>query len=155
LLLRELDERLIRERFDESIAEQRYGHADGADRLGVGHTLLDFRTGKRRVGTDGTVIHQRAAGNHLAAVSDRNLRILEVSIAIQVTRANLGDLARSAGNGILVALAAGLRVVEWSEAVRDLFYGIEFREVRLMRCLVGDAIAAVVESRWRLDNRRR
>jgi len=88
-------------------------------------------------------------------VSDRNLRVLEVSIAIQVTRANLGDLARSAGNGTLVALAAGLRVVEGSEAVRDLLYGVEFREVRLMRRLVRDAITAVVKSRGRLDCRQR
>jgi hypothetical protein len=79
-------------------------------------------------------------------MSNRNLGILKVPIAIQVAHAQLRYLTGAAGNGILMALAAGLRVIKWSETVCDLLYGIEFRPVRLVRSLVHEAIAAVVES---------
>jgi hypothetical protein len=44
-----------------------------------------------------------------------------------------------------VAFAAGLRVVERSEAVRNLLYGIKFRHIRLMRSLVHETITPVVK----------
>src|SRR5262249_6761450 len=89
------------------------------------------------------------------AVSNRNPGILEVAIAVQVAYAKLGYLAPATGNRILMAFTAGLRVVERPEAVGDLLYLFELRQIRLMRCIVDDAIAPIVEARGRFQTRRR
>src|SRR6202008_2752950 len=140
LLFSEVDERLIGERLDETVSKQTHRHANRVHRLGIGYTLLNFRGGKSRVGTDGTIVDKGAARNDLGAVSNRNPRILEVASAVQVAHTKLGYLARATGNGILMAFAAGLRVVERPEAVRDLLYLVELRQIRLMRGIVDDAI---------------
>jgi hypothetical protein len=86
---------------------------------------------------------------------NRNLGILEASIAIQMADAKLGHLAGATGNRILVALAAGLRVVQRSEAVSDLLYFIEHSQIRLMRRGIRDPITAVVKSGRRFRSRAR
>jgi len=155
LLLREIDKSLIRDRLDECITEQTHAHASGADGLGIGDSLLNFRTGEGAVRTDGAVVYKGAAGYDLSAVRNRNLGTLEVPIMAQVTDAYLGHLARSARNGILMALAARLRVVERSETVRDLLDCVKFRQIRLVRRLVDHTISAVVEARGCFHDRSR
>src|SRR5258708_34743730 len=61
LLLGEIDEGLIRDRFDETVAEQVEGHASGADGLGFGNALLDFLVGVSSVGPNGAVVDEGGA----------------------------------------------------------------------------------------------
>src|SRR5260370_14350213 len=68
--------------------------------------------------------------------------------------AKFRDLAGAAGRGILMALAAGLRVVERAEAVGDLFDFIKLRLIRGMRGVVHQAVGLVVEAGGRLRKRR-
>ena len=53
-----------------------------------------------------------------------------------------------------MAFAAGLSVVERAEAARDLLYVIEDRQICLVSCLIGEAIAQVVKTRRRFSYRR-
>jgi hypothetical protein len=61
--------------------------------------------------TDRPVVDQRAAGDHLRASGDRDLRVAETAEDTGMTRAQLGNLAGAAGRRILMAFAARLRVV--------------------------------------------
>src|SRR5438309_10679882 len=56
------------------------------------------------------------------------------------------DLTRPARGGVLLALAAGLRVVEWSQAIRDFFHLVEYSLIGLVDGVVARAVAPVVES---------
>ncbi|HKH97810.1 MAG TPA: hypothetical protein VJ999_01775 [Candidatus Sulfotelmatobacter sp.] len=56
------------------------------------------------------------------------------------------DLRRGAGNWTLVAFAAGLRVIEGSEAVTELLDFLELHLIRLMGGIVGEAVAFVVKT---------
>src|SRR5438309_11570052 len=56
------------------------------------------------------------------------------------------DLTRPARGGVLLALAAGLRVVEWSQAIRDFFHLVEYLVIGLVDGIIGRAVAPVVES---------
>src|SRR5215831_6801508 len=57
-----------------------------------------------------------------------------------------GHLAGSTGRGILMTLAAGLRVVDWAKAVCDGFRVVELYLIRLMGGVVHHAVAFVIES---------
>src|SRR5205085_11331975 len=87
---------------DEAVAERVQGSAEGEDGLGAGPTLL-YR------GVGGAVIEERAAGG-----------VNEVAVGVEVACAKLRDLADAARHGVLVALGAGLRVVDRAEALRDV-----------------------------------
>src|ERR1700733_468011 len=63
-----------------------------------------------------------------------------------MTDAQFCDLGGGAGNRALVALAAGLRVVERSEAVADLLDLLECLLIGLVSRIIGDAVALVVET---------
>ena len=95
-------ERLVGDRLHEARPEGVRGHAEGADVVLEGHALDDL--GVRRPRVD-----QRAAEG------------LEEHVAVQPPGAVLRDLARASGHDVLVALAAGLRVVGRAEAVVDAF----------------------------------
>src|SRR5205823_4480702 len=120
--------------------------ARGADRLGVGHPLLDLRIGERGTGTDGPVVHERAAGDDDLAARDGNVGVPEAPVFAAVADAQLGDLARAARGGILVTLAAGLGVVERTQPVVDGFDFVEAVLIRMMGGVVHHAVAEVVES---------
>ncbi len=60
--------------------------------------------------------------------------------------AQFRNLAGATGCGILVALAAGLRVIERAEAVGDLLDFIKLHLIRRVRGVVHQPVALVVEA---------
>ena len=69
--------------------------------------------------------------------------------------AQLSDLAESAGDRVLMAFAARLRVVDRPEAIGYVFDFIELRLIRLMSGLIYDAIRLTVKFCRRLVRARR
>src|SRR5205085_4498878 len=114
LSIRDGEERAVRDGLDEAVAEQVERGAEGAHRLlsrdGVAaaddaggverrHALLNLRV-------DGSVVDERAAR-----------RVYEVVVRVVVPGPQLDDLTDAAGHRVLMALAAGLRVVDRAESV--------------------------------------
>jgi len=79
-------------------------------------------------------------------VSYGDVRISEAPIGSSMPHSQLRDLGRPARGWILVALAAGLRVVDGAEAVIHCFGFIEFLFVGLVGGIVNHAVTLVVEA---------
>jgi hypothetical protein len=80
-------------------------------------------------------------------VIDWDLRILELAVEIELSHAQLGNLAGGSRDRCLVTLAAGLGVVERSESIRgDAFDLLEKLLVRPASLRIGKSVALVVES---------
>ncbi len=78
---------------------------------------------------------------------DRDLRILELVVCVQMSHAQLGDLAGGTGDRSLVALAAGLGVVEGPKSIGgDVLDLLEKLLIRGTPGGIGKSIALVVES---------
>src|SRR5580658_4030219 len=85
---------------------------------------------------------------------DGNFRVLKLALGIGMSDAQFVHLARAARGGILMALAAGLRVVERAEAIGE---GLNFFERGLIGAVSGGVdhtIALVVKARGSLGKRR-
>jgi hypothetical protein len=80
LLLGEIDESLLRERFDEAIPQEAQRQAKCTDRLCLRNPLLNLVVLKGSVGTNSAIIYERPAGDYLGPVSNRDFRIAEVSL---------------------------------------------------------------------------
>jgi hypothetical protein len=80
LLLGEIDESLIRERFNEAIPQEAQRKAKCTDRLCVWDSLLNLVVLKGSIGTNSAIIYQRPAGDYLGPVSNRDFRVAEVSL---------------------------------------------------------------------------
>src|SRR5439155_16922270 len=100
-----------------------------------------------------------------ARVDQRAPERLKERTVLQSARAVFGDLARSTGDHILVALATTLRVVSGSKTVRDLFdlfedepivvkrpqrHNVIFGDAIKVRPLRIETIADVIKTRGRL-----
>src|SRR6266581_3044358 len=77
---------------------------------------------------------------------DRDAGVAKPPLRHQMTHPQLRDLTRSARGGVLMALAAGLRVVERSQTIRDLFHLVECLLIGLVDGVIARAVAQVVES---------
>jgi hypothetical protein len=66
-----------------------------------------------------------------------------------MTDSQFFDLRRRAGYRILMALTAGLRIVQRSKAIARLLDFLEFHAVAYMRCVIDQAVGLVVEARRR------
>src|SRR5262249_16692448 len=106
LLAGEIDERLIRHRFDEAVAHQIQGDSCRADLCGGGHAFVDLCGGESPARADRAVIDQRPAGDDLGASGNRDLGIAEAAVRAAVANSELRDLARAAGRRVLMTLAA-------------------------------------------------
>src|SRR5258708_28449594 len=144
LLLGEVDKSLIRDGFHKAVAHKIQRNAEGANFLRIRHSFLNFRAGESGIRADGAVVHERASFDDLRSTSDGDFRILKFAIRATVSHAQFGDLARAPGSRILVALAAGLRVIERAEAVGDLFDFIELDLVGGVGGVVDQPIGLVV-----------
>src|SRR2546430_7954100 len=96
-----------------------------ANRLRVGHPLLNLGIRERGVGANGPIVDERATGDDNRAAPDRDVGVAEPPIRSQMAHPHFRDLTRSTRGGVLMALAAGLRVVEWSQAIRDFVHLVE------------------------------
>src|SRR2546422_9760346 len=132
----DVDEGLICHCFDKSISQEVQRQAARADCFSLGHPLLNLGVGKSRVRTNGAIIDERAARDAFASVSYGDVRISETPLGSSMSHSQLRDLARPTRCRILVALAAGLRVVEGAEAVIHCFGFIEFLFVGLVGGIV-------------------
>src|SRR5579862_1757032 len=91
----QVDQRLVRYRFYKTVSQEVQRKASGADRLRIGHTLLNFSIGKGRTRADRTIVHQCAAGNDLGATSNGNVWILKPMVGAQMSHAQLSHLTAS------------------------------------------------------------
>src|SRR5207249_6161315 len=107
---------------------------------------LDLAVGKGAVGADRALVDESAPlDGHRSAV-DRNFRIAKAPVGGRVTNAQLLHLARTTAHRVLMALAAGLRVVERTEPIGDCLKLVEHAEIALVRRLIREAVAFVVEA---------
>ena len=132
--------------FDKSIPEEVHRQAARTDCFRLGHPLLNLGVGKSRARTNGAIIDERAARDDFASVRDGDVRISETAIGSSMPHAQLRDLGRPARSRVLMALAAGLRVVEGAEAVVHCFGFIELLSVGLVGGVVNHAVTLVVEA---------
>src|ERR1700736_1291945 len=150
LLLGKINERLIGNGFNEAIAQEIQREAECADRLGLWNAFLNFLVGKRRIGTNGAIIHQRPAGNDLCSVADWDVGSAKASVRPPMTDPQFRHLRRSAGHGTLVAFGAGLRIVQRSKSITQLLDSLELHLVSLVRYIIDDAVGFVVKASWGL-----
>jgi hypothetical protein len=80
-----------------------------------------------RLRADGAIVDQRQTGNFVGAVVDQNSRIREISIRVQVAYADLGDLARSTSDRVLMAFRARRSVKHRTESQAGVFPPFEYR----------------------------
>ncbi len=146
LILREIEEGLVGNSLDKSVAENIHRNAESPDILGVGHVLLDFGCGESTAGADGAVVNKRAAFNDLGTMIDGDFGELKPTLSIIVSDAQFGNLGGAAGGGILMALAAGLRVVKRAEALGDVQDRLKVVLIDRVGGGVDHTIALVVES---------
>src|SRR5260370_382176 len=154
LVLGEVNKSLIGDGLHESITENIKRNSEGTNVLRIWNALLNFRAGEGSVRANGAVVHQGAALNDLGTAGDGNLGILELAAGTAVTDTQFRDLAGATGSGILMALAAGLRVVERPQPVGYLLDFVELDLIRRVRGVVHQPVALVVEARRRLGKRR-
>src|ERR1700719_842564 len=150
LLLGKIDEGLIGNGLKEAIAQKIQREAECADRLGLRDAFLNFLVGKRRIGANGAIIHQGAAGNHLCSVSDGDVWSAKVTGRALVDDAQFRYLRRSAGHGILVAFGAGLRIVQRSKTITRLLDSFKLHLVSLVGYIIDCAVGFVVKTGWGL-----
>ena len=155
LVLGEIDKSLVRNGFDEAVTEKIEGDAEGPNLFAVGNMLLNFGAGEGAAGADGAVVNQGAAFDDFRAVVNGNFRVLKVAVEVTMTYAQFGHLAGAAGDGALVALPAGLRVVEGAEAVGGSFCFVELGLIGDVSGGVDKAIALVIEAGGSFGERRR
>src|SRR5216684_3984244 len=146
LVLGEVNKGPIGDSFHESIAENVQRNAEGANILRIWNAFLNLRAGEGRVRADGAVVHQGAVLDDFGAAGDGDLGALKFATGAAVTDAQFRNLAGAAGRGILVTLAARLRVVERAQTIGDLFDFVELDLIRRMRGVVHQAIAFVTEA---------
>src|SRR5260370_23647034 len=129
LLGSEIHERLIGHGFDKTIAQNIERNAESANFFWVRDAFLNFRAGEGSVWTDGTVVHERATFDDLRSASNGDIGIYELAVGTTGAHAKFADLSGGARGGVLMALAAGLRVVKRSQAVGE---GPRFIELGLI-----------------------
>src|SRR6266852_175590 len=154
LVLGEVDKSLIGDGFHKSIAENVEGNAEGANLFRVRNALLNFGAGEGGIRANGAVVDERATFDDFGSTSNGDFGIYELPVGTAVTHAQFADLAGAAGSGILVALAAGLRVVKRAEAVGDLLDFIELDLIGGMGGVVHETVGLIVETGGRFRKRR-
>ena len=141
---RHVDERLVRHRLDEAVTQEAERDPRRHNGFRQRHAFLNLRVRKLGAGADGAVVHERAAGDDHGSARNGDRGILEPS-AGAVADPQLRDLAGRPRDRVLVALAAGLGVVERAEPIVHPLHLVEPRLVGLVGGVVHQAVAQVVE----------
>ena len=123
-------------------------------RLRLRNTLLNLSVRHFAVRTDGAVVHQGTAFDNLRSAGDGNFGILKFAVGAAMTSAQFIDLAGAAGDGILMALSARLRVIERAEAAGDGLGLLKLGLIRRVSRIVHQTVAFVVEPRRRFGKGR-
>src|SRR5690242_12812201 len=79
---------------------------------------------------DRAIVYDRPSSDVHCAAIDRHRRIHKVSVRIQVTYAQLGNLAGGASHAVLVALRAGRCIKQWAKSRRWI---VNFLKLCLVR----------------------
>src|SRR6266516_5760105 len=122
--------------------EREPGHEDG---LSIRDPLLDLRVGECGVRANGAIVDERAPGDHDRTTGNRDVRVAELSGGIEVADAQLADLAGTPRCRVLVALAAGLCIVERSQPIVDVLDLVKALPVGVVGRIIDHAVALVVE----------
>ncbi len=135
--------------FHKSIAQEAHGNAERANFLGIGDALLDFRGGESGIGANGPVIYKRTAFDDLCAASNGDFRILKFTAGTAMANAQFGDLARTARRGVLMALTAGLSVIERPQTLRNALRFVEPLLISRVGGIVDHAVGLVIKATGR------
>src|SRR3977135_465914 len=87
LTAREVDQRLIRNRLDKTIAEQVQRESQRPDVFTVRHALLNLPVPNSLVAPDRAVIGQGAPGDDASPARNRDARVLETPLAVEMAGA--------------------------------------------------------------------
>ncbi len=87
-----IDESLIGNGLDETVAKKTQRDAEGANCFGIRDAFLDFFVGEGCAGANGAVVDQRAARDGFSAVSDGDVGSAEVPIRAIVADAQFRNL---------------------------------------------------------------
>src|SRR5215469_11819674 len=149
LSFREIHKRLVWHSFDKTITQEIHGNAEGANVFGIRNVFLNFCRGKCCVGANGAVVDEGAPFDGFGTMVDGNIRIFKPATGTPMADAQFRYLTRAARGWVLMALAAGLRVVKRPEAIGDLFDLIELPLIHGVRGVVHHSVGLVVESSGR------
>ena len=108
-----------------AVAEEAHRDAQRTNVLRIGEMLLGVAVGVLRARADGLVVDQRPVGDDDRAASDADLGEDEVPLRVAVSGAELGDLASSSCDRVLVTVATGVGVVERAQPGGDLLLLVE------------------------------
>src|ERR1051326_7804969 len=114
LVSSQFNQGLVGYRLHKAVSQEAHGDAVGPDRFSVGYTFLNLDIWEGRIGANRAIVHQRSAEYNLRAAGDRNVRILKAVVRAKMSDSQLDYLAATSGYGILMALPAGLGVIEWA-----------------------------------------
>jgi hypothetical protein len=145
----ELAQELVRRGLDQSVAEQVDRYPEGADVGVVRHVLLDLLVRERAARADGAVVDQRPSFDDHLAARDRHPRGLKSALRIAQAGAELGHLAAAAGEGVLVAFAARLRVVQGPKSIGNVLDVVEHGLIVDECRLIDRTVRLAVEARGR------
>src|SRR5262249_12248786 len=108
LLLGDIDQCLVGNGFYETVAQRVKRCTQGADVFRRRYVLLGLRA-------NCAVIHNRAAGDRILAIVDKDCRVHEVAVFIYMPHAQFGDLAASSTIGVFMATDARGCVINRSQ----------------------------------------
>ena len=114
LVSSQVNEGLVRYRFHKAVPQQVHRDAVRPDRFAVRYTFLNLNAGEGSTGANRPIVHQCSTGNDLRTVSDWNVGILKPVVRAKMSHPQLDYLAATSGYWALVALPAGLGIIEWT-----------------------------------------
>ena len=114
LVSSQVNEGLVRHRLYKAVPQKVHGDAVRPDRFAVWYTFLNLDSGEGSTGANRPIVHQCSAGNDLRTVSNWNARILKAVVRAEMSDPQFDYLAGTSGYRVLVALPAGLGVIEWT-----------------------------------------
>src|SRR5262249_48713993 len=109
--------------------------------IGLQKVMLDPVCVRHDPGADGPVVDQRPVGDGRGSIVDGERSRYEVAVCIVVARPEFSDLADGPRNRVLMALPAGLRIVDRAKPITGALDLIERVLVGGKGRVVGKAIA--------------
>jgi hypothetical protein len=134
LFFANFEQGLIGDSFNISVPERVRAESSRVYRLRRGYPFLNLRA-------DGAVIHEVAILDDFHSMIDRDLRILELAVGVEMSDPQLGDLTGGSGHACLVTLTAGLGVVKGPESIGgNMFYLLKNLLIGLASVEIGNPL---------------
>ena len=113
LLVGDGQQRVVVDRFDKAVAQRIERCPQCPDILRIRHMFL-------RLGDDRAIIDERTSADAAGTIVDRDRGVDKIAVRIFVADAELGELAGSAADRVLMAVDAGPRIKDGSKPAIDV-----------------------------------